>query len=62
MNQFDVASISSNTAIARVDQTTTKIRRPQFRNNRMVLIHTFKKSSEKWKNFSTEVEKVEYLN
>ncbi|MEG3849797.1 hypothetical protein QT971_20870 [Microcoleus sp. herbarium19] len=62
MNEFDVVNISSNTAKVRVVQTTTKIRAPQFRNNRMVLIHNFKKLNGTWKMFSTEVEKVEFLN
>jgi hypothetical protein len=62
MNKFNVVSISNNTAIVRVDQTTTKIRGPQFRNNRLLLLHNFKKSNEKWKMFSSEVEKIEYLN
>ena len=62
MNKFDFVSISSNTAVVMVDQTTTKIRGPQFKNNRVVLIHNFNKSNEKWKMFSTEIKKIEYLN
>lgn len=62
MNKFDVATISGNTAIVTVDQTTTKIRGPQFRNNRMVLKHLFNKYNGKWKMFSSEIQKVEYLN
>lgn len=62
MNQFDVISLSSNTAVIRVDQTTTKIRGPQFRNNRLVSIHNLKKSNGQWKMFSSQIQKVEYLN
>jgi hypothetical protein len=62
MNNFDVATISGNTAIVKVDQTTTKVRGPQFRNNRMVLMHQFNKSNGQWKMFSSEIQKVEYLN
>ncbi|MEG4499808.1 hypothetical protein QUB05_17235 [Microcoleus sp. F10-C6] len=62
MNKFDAATISGNTAIVTVDQTTTKIRGPQFRNNRMVLRHQFNKYNGKWKMFSSEIQKVEYLN
>ncbi|PHX55705.1 hypothetical protein CP500_009425 [Tychonema bourrellyi FEM_GT703] len=62
INQFDVISLSSNTAVIRVDQTTTKIRGPQFRNNRLVLIHNLNKSNGQWKMFSSEVQKIEYLN
>ncbi|MFM9267503.1 hypothetical protein [Tychonema sp. BBK16] len=62
MNTFDVATISDNTAIVTVDQTTTKIQGPRFRNNRMVLQHKFNKSQGEWKMFSSEIQKVEYLN
>lgn len=62
MNEYDVVNISSNTAKIRVVQTTTKIRAAQFRNNRMVLIHNFTKSNGIWKMFSTDVEKIEFLN
>lgn len=62
MNKFDVETISGNTAIVTVDQTTTRIRGPQFRNNRMVLMHQFNKSNGEWKVFSSKVQKVEYLN
>ena len=62
MNNFDVATISGNTAIVTVDQTTTKIRGPQFRNNRMVLMHQFNKSQGEWKMFSSEIQTIEYLN
>jgi hypothetical protein len=62
MNQFEVVSISGNTALVRVDQTTTKIQDFPFRNNRMVFLHKFTKSNGSWKMFSTEVEKVEFLN
>lgn len=62
MNKFDVTTITGNTAIVTVDQTTTKIQGPQFRNNRMVLKHQFNKSNGQWKMFSSEFQKVEYLN
>ncbi len=62
MNNFNVATITGNTAIVTVDQTTTKIRGPQFRNNRMVLMHQFNKSNGQWKMFSSQIQKVEYLN
>ncbi len=62
MNNFDVATISGNTAIVKVDQTTTKVRGPQFRNNKIVLMHKFNKSQGEWKMFSSEIQKVEYLN
>ena len=62
MNKFDVATITDNTAIVKVEQTTTKIKGPQFRNNRMELMHQFNKSNGQWKMFSSQIQKVEYLN
>jgi hypothetical protein len=62
INKFDVVTISRNTAIVRTEQTTTKIRGPRYRNNRVVLIHNFKKSNGKWKSFSSEIQKIEYFN
>ena len=62
MNKFDMTTISDNTAIVTVDQTTTRIRGPQFRNNRMVLMHQFNKSNGEWKMFGSKVQKVEYLD
>jgi hypothetical protein len=62
MDEFDVINISDNTAEVRVVQTTTKIRAPQFRDNRMIFIHSFKKSNGTWKMFSSDVQKIEFLN
>lgn len=62
LNSFDVTTISDNTAIVTVEQTTTKIQGPRFRNNRMVLKHKFNKSQGEWKMFSSEIQKVDYLN
>ncbi len=62
MNKFDVTTISDNTAIVTAEQTTTKIRGGQFRNNRMVLIHQLNKSKGEWKMFSSKIQKIEYLD
>jgi ketosteroid isomerase-like protein len=62
LNSLEVISTAGNEAKVRVIQTTRKITGPEFRDNRVVAIHTLRKSNGRWKLFRTDVEKIEYLN
>lgn len=62
LNSIEVISTAGNEAKVRVTQTTRKIAGPDFRDNRVVAIHTLRKSNGRWKLFRTDVEKIEYLN
>jgi hypothetical protein len=60
--KIEILGISGNEAKVRIEQTTTKIKKIPFRDNRMVILHTLRKSNGAWKFFSTELENVQYLN
>ena len=49
---------------ARVEfvQVTTKIKGPDFKNNRITGIHTLKKDGDSWKIYSTEMKNLEFLD
>jgi len=60
--KIEILGISGNEAKVRIAQTTTKIEEIPFRDNRMVILHTLRKSNGAWKFFSSEPENVQYLN
>jgi hypothetical protein len=60
--KIEILGISENEAKVRIEQTTTKIEGPPFRDNKMVILHTLRQSNGEWKFFSSEVEKIQYLN
>lgn len=55
-------SADETEAKIRFTQTTQKISGPEFRNNRVIGIHTLRKHQGAWKLYSTEVVKVEFLD
>ncbi len=55
-------SISADTAKVRFTQMTKKISGPEFRNNRLVGIHTLKKYQGRWKIYDSKTIKIEYLD
>lgn len=60
--KIEILGISENEAKVRIEQTTTKIDGPAFRDNKMIILHTLRKSNGEWKFFSSEPENVQYLN
>ncbi len=60
--KIEILGISGNEAKVRIEQTTTKIEDPPFRDNKMIILHTLRKSNGEWKFFSSEPENVQYLN
>ena len=55
-------SITADTAKVRFTQITKKISGPEFRNNRLVGVHTLKKHQGKWKIYDSKTIKIEYLD
>ncbi|MBD1834627.1 nuclear transport factor 2 family protein [Cyanobacteria bacterium FACHB-472] len=62
LNSLEFVSISANEARVRMIQTTTKLKGPEFRNNKLTSINILKKRNGQWRMDSTETEKIEYLN
>jgi hypothetical protein len=55
-------SATDTEARVRFTQLTQKISGPEFRNNRVIGIHTLRKHQGAWKLYSTEIIKVEFLD
>jgi hypothetical protein len=62
LNSLEFIRISANEARVRMIQTSTKLKGPEFRNNKLTSINILKKRNGQWKMDSTETEKIEYLN
>lgn len=62
LNSLEFIRISANEARVRMIQTTTKLKGPEFRNNKLTSINILNKRNGQWKMDSTETEKIEYLN
>lgn len=60
----NVKVLEENATEAKVEftQLTTKIKGPEFHNNRTVGIHTLRKDGNSWKVYSTEMVKVDLLD
>ncbi len=43
-------------------QTTKKVSGPAFRDNKIVIVHTLRKSDGKWRIYSSQVKKIDYLD
>jgi hypothetical protein len=56
--------IEDNNSDAKIEfvQLTTKLRGPDFKNNKITGIHTLKKDGDSWKILSTKITNTEYLN
>ncbi|HEX9253532.1 MAG TPA: hypothetical protein VF870_14905 [Ignavibacteriaceae bacterium] len=53
---------NDNEAKVEFTQVTTKIKGPDFKNNKTTGIHTLRKDGDSWKIYSTEMTNVEFLN
>jgi hypothetical protein len=62
IQDLKVESATETEAKVRYTQVTQKVSGPEFRNNRVVGIHTLRKYQGHWRLYSTEVVKVEFLN
>lgn len=62
--QYEIVSISVESADIRVTQDTLKVSGDlPFRNNRLTAVHTLRKTDDgKWKIYYSEMEDVQYLN
>ncbi|MCC3422486.1 MAG: hypothetical protein JGK12_00810 [Microcoleus sp. PH2017_01_SCD_O_A] len=62
--KIEIVGISGNEAKVRIEQTTTKIdgSSSTFRDNKMIILHTLRKSNGEWKFFSSVPENIQYLN
>lgn len=56
--------VEENDSVAKVNftQVVTKIKGPEFKDNRTTGVHTLKKDGDSWKIYSTELVKIEMLN
>jgi ABC-type glycerol-3-phosphate transport system substrate-binding protein len=61
---YEIISISNNSADIRVTQDTLKVAGElPFRDNRLTAVHTLKKAADgKWKIYNSEMEDVHYYN
>jgi hypothetical protein len=62
IQSLTVESADENEAKVRFSQITQKAAGPEFRNNRLVGIHTLRKYQGAWKIYSTQALKIEYLD
>lgn len=62
INEIEVVEISDNEAKVKVVQTTTKVEGPEFRDNKVELVHTLKLKDGKWGILSSETVNVEFLD
>jgi len=60
--KLEVVKKNDNEAEVNFVQLTTKIKGPEFKNNRLTGKHLLKKYKNSWKIFSTETINVTYLN
>lgn len=60
----NIKVLEQNDKEAKVEftQVTTKIKGPDFKNNKTTGIHTLRKDGDSWKIYSTEMTNVEFLN
>ncbi|MBD3263875.1 MAG: hypothetical protein GF375_02085 [Candidatus Omnitrophica bacterium] len=62
IESIELLESSANEAKVKVIQSTRKIEGPEFRNNKIVGIHTLEKTDGGWKIYSTEIRNIEYLD
>ena len=61
LQNLSLESASENEARVRFTQVTQRASGPAFRNNRVVGIHTLRKSGGAWKLYATQVISIDYL-
>lgn len=62
LQNLSLESVNENEAHVRFTQVTQRASGPPFRNNRVVGIHTLRKSGGAWKLYGTEVISIDYLD
>jgi hypothetical protein len=62
LQKIALESMTADTAKVRFTQITKKISGPEFRNNRVIGVHTLKKYQGKWKIYDSKTIKIEYLD
>lgn len=62
LSDLALESLSDEEAQVRFTQLTEKTAGPQFRSNRVLGIHTFKKFEGRWKIYETKILEVKYLD
>ncbi|HEX9252481.1 MAG TPA: hypothetical protein VF870_09575, partial [Ignavibacteriaceae bacterium] len=62
IENIKVLEQNDNEAKVEFTQVTTKIKGPDFKNNKTTGIHTLRKDGDSWKIYSTEMTNVEFLN
>ena len=62
LDSLNVISQTDDEARVECIQTTSKVKGPAFRDNRIVFIHSLKKSEGYWKIYNSKVVKLDYLN
>ena len=62
IQNITLESATDTEAKVRYTQVTQKVSGPEFRNNRIVGIHTLRKYQGAWRLYSTQVIKVEFLD
>ena len=62
IEKLKVISEDAQEAIVDFTQLTTKLKGPEFKNNRITGKHTIKRDGDSWKIYSTQILNTEYLN
>ncbi|MBP0012483.1 MAG: hypothetical protein J7540_14120 [Roseofilum sp. SID2] len=62
-NDWEIVELTGDKAQIMATQTTTKIGGDaQFRDNRLIILHTLKKYKGEWKFWTSEIQSIEFLN
>jgi hypothetical protein len=62
IEKAELLSESGDEMRVRVVQVTRKISGPEFRDNRITVVHTLRRANGEWKLYATEVAKITYLD
>ena len=62
LDSLKVISQTDDDARVECIQITTKVKGPAFRDNRIVFVHSLKKSEGNWKIYNSKVVKLDYMN
>lgn len=62
LEKIEIIEQNSNDAKVKFVQLTTKLKGPEFRDNRLTGIHTLKRNGNSWKIYDTKIINIDYLN
>ncbi len=62
LKDIDVIEITDQMVKVRIVQITKKVSGPEFEDNELTAVHTLKKYNDGWRFWSTDIEKIEYLD